>query len=424
MSIQDQVDRLIDTRPGKELLSFVHDEKAHRVNDFIYRSAGTSASYMLVTDAGRVIVNTGMSYEAPHHKALFAPICPGPTPYIITTQGHVDHVGGVSLFREPGTRYVAQANNPSCQADDARIMRFRAGTAMLWFGQLARIIGDFARRYPGQALPQETAVPDLLFESRLALRVGDLELELIAAPGGETVDSCVVWLPQHRIALLSNLFGPLFPHFPNFNTLRGDKYRFALPYLANARRVRELQPRLLITGRHLPIEGEQLIDACLARLHDAVAYVHDETVRRINAGQDVHTIMREVALPANLRVGQGYGKVAWAVRTIFEAYTGWFQRRATSELYAEAPESGLADLASLAGVKVVIDHARGRLAAGEPVRALALAEAAIAAEPDNHAAARLMVEVHEALLAQGGDVNFWESGWLHHQIARWRATGD
>ena len=114
----------------------------------------------------------------------------------------------------------------------------------------------------------------------------------------------------------------------------------------------------------------------------------------------------------------------WAVRTIHEAYTGWFQRRATSELYAEAPESSLADLAALAGVKVVIDHARGRLAAGEPVRALALAEAAVAAEPDNRAAARLMVEVHEALLAQGGDANFWESGWLHHQIARWRSTGD
>jgi alkyl sulfatase BDS1-like metallo-beta-lactamase superfamily hydrolase len=424
MSIQKQVDELIDTRPGKELLSFVHDEKAYRVNDFIYRSAGTSASYMLVTNAGRVIVNTGMSYEAPHHKALFEPICPGPTPYIITTQGHVDHVGGVSLFREPGTRYVAQAMNPACQHDDARITRFRAGTAMLWFGQLAKMIGDFARRYPGQARPQEAPVPDLTFESRLSLRVGDLELELIAAPGGETVDSLVVWLPQHRIALLSNLFGPLFPHFPNFNTLRGDKYRFAEPYLANARRVRELKPRLLITGRHLPIEGEALIDAAIARLHDAVEYVHNETLARINAGQDIYTMMREVQLPANLRVGQGYGKVSWAVRTIFEEYTGWFQRRATSELYGVDPDEALGELAQLAGVPVVLETARKRLAAGEPVRALRLAEAALAAQPDSREAAQLFAQVHEALLAAGGSVNFWESGWLHHQIARSRAGSD
>jgi hypothetical protein len=39
----------------------------------------------------------------------------------------------------------------------------------------------------------------------------------------------VVWLPEHRVALVSNLFGPLFPHFPNLNTIRGDKYRFVEP---------------------------------------------------------------------------------------------------------------------------------------------------------------------------------------------------
>jgi len=39
---------------------------------------------------------------------------------------------------------------------------------------------------------------------------------------------------------LSNLFGPLFPHFPNFNTLRGDKYRFPVPYMKNSGRSRLL----------------------------------------------------------------------------------------------------------------------------------------------------------------------------------------
>src|SRR5258705_8578398 len=102
--------------------------------------------------------------------------------------------------------------NPACQADDARIARFRTGTALIWFGQLGGMVGEFARRYPGAALGQDRPVPDLTFESRLGLRVGDLELELIAAPRRETVDSCVVWLPQHPIALLSHLVRPPFPH--------------------------------------------------------------------------------------------------------------------------------------------------------------------------------------------------------------------
>jgi alkyl sulfatase BDS1-like metallo-beta-lactamase superfamily hydrolase len=420
VNLDAQVDRLIDERPGKELLIPAYDDPAFRIADFLYRSGGTSASYLLVTGAGRVIVNTGMGFEAPHHKAVFDAICPGPTPYIVTTQAHVDHVGGVALFREPGTRYVAHAANPACQAEDARIAGLRRGTALLWFPNLLPVIRELERKYPGVARGQDTPVPDLAFDRRLSLRVGGLELELISAPGGETVDSIIVWLPQHATALVSNLLGPLFPHFPNFNTLRGDKYRLVEPYLANVRALRELRLERLVTGRQLPIEGRALIDACLARLHDAAEWVHQETLRRMNAGQDVLQIMREVELPPRLRVGQGYGKVAWGVRTIWESYTGWFRRRSTAELYPADPVEACAELAELAGQKPTLDLARARLAAGQPVLAIQLAEAVLARTPEDRAAAALMVEAHEALLAAGGDESFWESGWLRHQIERWR----
>ena len=147
MNIQDQVDHLIDTRPGKELLTAVYDDPAYPVVDgLVYRSGGNTAAYMLLTDRGRVIVNTGMGYEAPHHKRLFDAIRPGPTHTIITTQAHVDHVGGVDLFREPGTTYIAQENNPACQADDTRIAGLRANVARLeaaWADALARSGGPF-----------------------------------------------------------------------------------------------------------------------------------------------------------------------------------------------------------------------------------------------------------------------------------------
>ena len=86
MSIQDQVDRLIDERPGRELLNPDYDEKAVPLCEFIFRSAGTSASYMVVAGSERVIVNTGMGWEAPHHKHLFDALHPGPTSTIITTR--------------------------------------------------------------------------------------------------------------------------------------------------------------------------------------------------------------------------------------------------------------------------------------------------------------------------------------------------
>jgi alkyl sulfatase BDS1-like metallo-beta-lactamase superfamily hydrolase len=317
---------------------------------------------------------------------------------------------------------VAQANNLQCQADDTRIAGLRQRTALVWFGGLLARIREFEARYPGAARGQDRPTPDLAFESRLALRAGELELELVAAPGGETIDSCVVWLPQKKTALVSNLFGPLFPHFPNFNTLRGDRYRFPEPYLENVRRVRALGPEMLVTGRHLPIRGAALVDSALARLHDAVDWVHRETLARMNAGQELHQIQREVVLPPKLRVGQGYGKVSWAVRTFWEEYTGWFQRRSSAELYPTPPGAAAAELAALAGTDAVLARARERLAAGDAPLAIELAEAVLAREPRHAAAAALMVDAHQALLDAGGEANFWESGWLQHQRERWRAV--
>ena len=166
---------------------------------------------------------------------------------------------------------------------------------------------------------------------------------------GETTDCTVVWLPEHRIALVSNLFGPLFPHFPNLNTIRGDRYRFVEPQLETNRLVRSLRPEMLITGRYLPIVGAELIDASLERLHDAVDYVHRETLAGFNAGIDVWTLMRDIQLPPELRVGQGYGKVSWAVRTLWESYIGWFKLRSTTELYPDSADAALAELVDALG---------------------------------------------------------------------------
>ncbi len=238
-----------------------------------------------------------MGFEAPHHKRVFDAVRPGPTHYVVTTQGHVDHLGGVDLFKEVGTVYVAQENNQACQADDARIRRLRMRTAGIWFDTLGTDARRIARENPGVSMGQSEPVPDITVGDRLELHVDGLDIELVAAVG-ETVDSLIVWLPERRTALVSNLFGPLFPHFPNLNTLRGDRYRFVGPYLESVNKVRAMRPEVLVTGRHEPIVGAELIDASLERLSGAVDYVHQRALEGFNAGTDVWTLMREIELPA------------------------------------------------------------------------------------------------------------------------------
>jgi alkyl sulfatase BDS1-like metallo-beta-lactamase superfamily hydrolase len=422
VNIQEQVDHLIDTRPGRELLRPVYDDPAHPIVDgFLFRSGGNTAAYMILTDNGRIIVNTGMGYEAPHHKRVFDAIRPGPTHHIITTQAHVDHVGGVDLFKEPGTTYIAQANNPACQADDKRIQGLRMRTAGIWFDMLGTEAKRIYAENPGVSMAQSEPMPDILFEDRMALNVDGLRIELHAAVG-ETTDCCIVWLPEHRIALVSNLFGPLFPHFPNVNTIRGDRYRFVEPQSATNRLVRELRPDMLVTGRYEPIVGADLIEASLERLDKAVEHVHTTTLEGINDGVPIWTLMQEITLPPELRVGQGYGKVSWAVRTFWEEYVGWFKLQSTTELYPDPDPAALAELLDVAGVDAALERARAALDRGDAVVAIRLGEAVEAAAPDDPRVAPLMAAAHRHLYDHGGEESFWEEGWLRTQIARWEAT--
>ena len=57
-------------------------------------------------------------------------------------------------------------------------------------------------------------MPDVTFDHRLGLSVGGLELGAAVDAGGETVDSCIVWLPRHDLCLISNLLGPAVPALP------------------------------------------------------------------------------------------------------------------------------------------------------------------------------------------------------------------
>jgi glyoxylase-like metal-dependent hydrolase (beta-lactamase superfamily II) len=413
----DVVRQLVESRPDFFSNRIACQDRVVKINDFISMSIGLSNAYMVATPAGRVIINTGMGFEGLTHKKIFDAECAGPTPYIILTQGHVDHVGGVGLFREPGTALIAQRNLTACQADDKRIKTVRESQAYIWFRAVFDTVARDASA-PAPKFTQDVPVADIEFDDRYDFELGGMRFEILATPGGETVDSSVVWLPQHKVLFSGNVFGPLFPHFPNFNTIRGDRYRQFEPYLQSLRRIRALEPELLITGHFEPIVGRDLIRACLDRLEAAVEYVHTETLKGMNSGKDIWSLMRDVQLPDELYVGQGYGKVSWGVRTIWETYMGWFKGQSTSELYPTQPRDVYGDLVQLAGIDAVVARGREKQNAGDSEAANLLAEAALSSDARHRGALQLSLDAHRALLERSGATNFWETGWLRTQIEK------
>ena len=105
----------------------------------IWCSPGMSSTYLVTTADAKIVVNTGMWFEARTHKRNFDAVTTAPTRYIVLTQSHTDHIGGVDTFREADTQLVAQANITTCQADDARIHGLRIRRSLPFF---ADVIGQ------------------------------------------------------------------------------------------------------------------------------------------------------------------------------------------------------------------------------------------------------------------------------------------
>jgi alkyl sulfatase BDS1-like metallo-beta-lactamase superfamily hydrolase len=310
---------------------------------------------------------------------------------------------------------VAQARWAEWRADNERLAAFRTrNAAFAWTDAISAALA-YAEEH-GDGFAQASPEPDLVVDEHRVLELGGRWIELLAVPGAETTDSLVVWLPFERTCFAGNLFGALVGHIPNLVTMRGDRYRDALTVVAAIDRVRALAPEVLHTGHFGPVVGAELVDCELGRLRDALQHLHDETVRGMNAGVPVEELMRTVVLPPELEVGEGYGKVSWNVRAIWETYAGWFHHRSTTELYAGDVDSVHAELAELAGAAAVVGAGWRRLEDGHPVEALHLAAVALAADADDAGARDLSRAALEDLLA--ASENFWERAWLRREIER------
>jgi alkyl sulfatase BDS1-like metallo-beta-lactamase superfamily hydrolase len=403
-------------RPGADAIAPATDAPAIDVGDGVWLSPGLSNSYLITTSDGRVVVNSGMGFEGPLHRAKYDVVDGSPIRAVILTQGHYDHVGGLPVMVDEGTDLIAQANHGVWRHDNQRLEAFRSrNSAFAWIDAILAAM-EHTRSLGVEAAPAEIPEPTVLVGERLELTVGDRDLVLIATPGGETFDSLVIWLPQTATLLSGNLTGPLFGHVPNLVTIRGDRYRDALTYIDSLDVVKELRPDRLLTGHFDPIEGADRIAEEVEAMQEAMRWVHDRTVDGMNAGDDVWELMRTVRVPDHLDVGEGYGKTPWNVRAIWENYAGWFHHRSTTELYGVAPLAVAPDLVAAAGADPLVAAAQAHLDGERPVEALQLTDVVLAVDRRHAGARAVALAAHEALLADTS--NFWESAWLRRSIEK------
>lgn len=392
------------------VLSGDNQTEAEPITKSIFMAKDISNAYLVTTRDGDVMVNTGFMDNAERTKNLLAPRRTGPLRHIILTQAHPDHYGGVPLMREPDTKVIAERRF----VDTWRYFRdlgpyLARRSRKLWGGTIKR-----AANPP----PPPEVVPDIVVDRRYEFELGGRRFEVISTPGGEALDSLTVWLPNERVAFTGNLFGPVFLAMPNLVTIRGDKPRLVQRYLSSLDKVRQLGAELLITGHGDPIRGADKIRASLDKMHAAVSYVNEATIAGMNAGKDVHTLMREIRLPDALKIGEFHGKVSWVVRAIWDEYSGWFHYDSTTSLYGVPRSSIDVDLVELAGgAGKLATRAQEKLTQGRPLEAIHLLDIALGAEPGHTGALTVKAEALRILQTEAGGANLSEVMWLKSELA-------
>jgi alkyl sulfatase BDS1-like metallo-beta-lactamase superfamily hydrolase len=381
----------------------------------IFMSRDISNAYRVVTSGGDVIINTGIVFNGDENFRRLSAVSNNPVMKIIFTQSHDDHIGGWRWFNTPGTETISQANFAHVRGywralGEAMARRSRR----LWSGDQKRNMTE---------RPEPTITTT--FQDSHTFELGGRRFDLYAVPGGETIDSLVVWMPAERVLFTGNLTGPIFGHVPNLYTVRGDKIRYAQWFIDSVQRVIDLNAEVLITGHGNPVRGAAEIRQQLTRIRDAVQFLKDRTFEGMNAGVDLWTLMGSIQLPPELAIAQGHGKVPWLVRAIWEEHLGWFRFESSTELYNVPPSAVAHDFVDLAGgPERVVERGRRYLGERKALHALHLAEAALAAAPSCIDGLRLKLEATEYLLEQSGRENFSEVRWLEGEIRQLRAALD
>jgi alkyl sulfatase BDS1-like metallo-beta-lactamase superfamily hydrolase len=378
-------------------------KKAIQVNDAIFQAIGFGNTFLVTTREGNVIIDTSMPFNSARHKNLLEAESKAPIKYIILTHAHGDHVGGVPAWKQAGTQIIAQQNHVEFQH------------------YLTRLNGYYARNNAAQfalQLPAQTEwkgnygakiEPTILFDDKYEFELGGVKFEIFHTPG-ETYDHLTVWIPQYKAVFVGDNY---YDSFPNIYTLRGTQPRWALDYVNSLNKVLALKPEIMLPSHGLPVEGNAEITKRVTRYRDAIQYVHDETVKGMNAGKDVWTLMNEIKLPGALDIGESYGKLSWSVRGIYEGYVGWFDLKPAS-LYETPVAAVYDDLLKLAGADAVVKLAAERLTKAQAIAALHLTEIVLTADAKHRGALAAKLQALEYLRDRCRNSN--ERGWLEHFI--------
>ena len=340
-------------------------------------------SVLFETDAGLVVVDTGMAPGGPALLDAIRSVSDAPIHTIVYTHGHVDHAYGTWALVADGSKpeIVAHASLP---ARFERYIRLR--------GSIAKYMSQPVEQMP--AGRDDLVWPTRTFEDRLELEIGG-ETFVLQHRRGETDDHLYVWVPGRRILASADFYQGFLPNAGNGKRVQ----RYVEEWAQAMREMAALRPEIVLPAHGAALDDPATIQENFGVLAETLEYVVQHTVEGLNRGLRKDEISRSVRLPERLArhpsMNVQYVSARDISKMVIRQYTGWWDDFPShwSPSDAELRAAQIVELAG--GIGALVSATRQTL--GEDVQlACHLADWAWLASPDEPAVQQLVLDVYKA----------------------------
>jgi len=401
-----------------------------KVTDGIYQLRGFDIANMTLIEGknGWIVVDPLTSKETATAALAFARAQLGDKPVtaIIFTHDHADHFGGVlgiTSVAEVAERKIPVVA-PAGFMEEATSENVLAGPAMS-----RRSMYQFGKNLrPGATGMVDTglgknvaygsigilAPTQIIDQPAQELVLDGVTFVFHNIPGAEAPAELTFTIPERKAyggaELLAQTMHNLLP-------IRGAKIRDALRWSDYAQIALDgLGDTEVYFGQHnWPVWGNERIREFITKHRDVYKYMHDQTVRLMNAGYTPGEIAEKIQLPDSLASYFGtrgyYGDVRHNVKAIYQMYLGAYDGNPAHLNPLPPRESARRYVELMGGNAKVLEAARVAYDKGEYRWVAELLDQAVLDQPDDKAAKELLARTYEQLGYQSESAT-WRNSYL------------
>lgn len=314
-----------------------------KVADRVWQVRGFDLANMTIIQgkSGWIIVDTLTSKETAQAAIKFARQHLGDQKIsaIIFTHSHVDHFGGALgvISTEELKQKKIPIIAPEGFMEEATSENIMAGPAMT--RRATYMYGTYLPKNTeglvDNGLGKAVAVGQigilepnqLITQKEQKLNIDGLDFVFYNVPSSEAPSELTFSIPSMK---LYNGAEILSHTLHNLYTLRGAKVRDTLKWVSYLSQALEQtqNSEVFIAQHHWPVWGNQNIQDFIKTQRDVYKFIHDQTVRYMNAGLNGAEIAEKIKLPPELDqklYAHGYyGTLKHNAKAVYQYYMGWF----------------------------------------------------------------------------------------------------